>query len=164
MDTGPIYLSAEYPLSGSVTSDQLFDSLAKLGVQPVLKTLDLIERGEKPVLQSELGATRAYKLSKEEGKIDWNLDADLISRKINAFHPDPGAWSDFRGQVIKINKVQTSEQTAPAGALMVIERSIFVGTGTSALELLEVTPAGKTQMLATSWANGARLTAADSFQ
>ena len=164
MDTGPIYLSAEYPLSGSVTSDQLFDSLAKLGVQPVLKTLDSIERGEKPVLQSELGATRAYKLSKEEGNIDWKLDADLIIRKINAFHPEPGAWSTFRGQVIKINKVQTSDQTASAGALMVKEKSILVGTGTHALELLEVTPAGKSQMSASSWANGARLTAADLLQ
>jgi len=164
MDTGPIYLSAQHPLSDSVTSDQLFDSLAKLGVDPVMKTLELIERGERPVSQSESGATRALKLSKEEGKIEWRLDADLIRRKINAFHPEPGAWSNFRGQVIKINKVQTSDQRALAGAVMVKEKSIFVGTGTSALELLEVTPAGKSQMSASSWANGARLTAADLLQ
>ena len=164
MDTGPIYLSAQIPLSLSTTADQLFESLANLGVEPVLKTLDLIERGERPSPQGEKGATRAYKLSKEEGLIDWNSDAEAINRKINAFNPDPGAWSNFRGQIIKINKVRVSNESAVAGVLKAIEKSIYIGTATSALELLEVTPSGKAQMSATSWANGARLNATDMLQ
>ena len=164
MDTGPIYLSAQIPLSVSTTAEQLFQSLANLGVEPVLKTLDLIERGERPSPQEDKGATRAYKLSKEEGLIDWNSDAEAINRKINAFNPDPGAWSNFRGQIIKINKVRVSNESAVAGVLKAIEKSIYIGTGTSALELLEVTPAGKAQMSATSWANGARLNATDMLQ
>jgi methionyl-tRNA formyltransferase len=164
MDTGPIYLSAQIPLSISTTADQLFQSLANLGVEPVLKTLDLIERGERPTPQEDAGATRAYKLSKEEGLIDWNSDAEVIKRKINAFSPDPGAWSNFRGQIIKINKVRVSKESADAGVLKVVEKSIYIGTATSALELLEVTPSGKAQMSATSWANGARLNATDMFQ
>ena len=164
MDTGPIYLSEQIALSAAATSEELFQSLANLGVKPVLKTLELIERGEKPTTQTDVGATRAYKLSKEEGQIDWNSDADLIIRKINAFNPDPGAWSSFRDQVLKINKVRISNQVLSAGVLKVIERSIYIGTATSALELLEVTPAGKAQMLASSWANGARLIATDMLQ
>ena len=164
MDTGPIYLSTQIPLSVSTTAEQLFESLANLGVEPVLKTLDLIERGERPSPQEEKGATRAYKLSKEEGLIDWNSDAEAINRKINAFNPDPGAWSNFRGQIIKINKARVSNESANAGVLKAIEKSIYIGTGTSALELLEVTPAGKAQMSATSWANGARLNATDMLQ
>jgi methionyl-tRNA formyltransferase len=161
MDTGPIYLSAQIPLSTSTTADQLFQSLANLGVEPVMKTLDLIERGERPSPQEDEGATRAYKLSKEEGLIDWNSDAEVINRKINAFSPDPGAWSNFRGQIIKINKVRVSNESADAGVLKAVEKSIYIGTATSALELLEVTPSGKAQMSATSWANGARLNATD---
>jgi methionyl-tRNA formyltransferase len=164
MDTGPIYLSAQIPLSISTTADQLFQSLANLGVEPVLKTLDLIETGEAPTPQNNAGATRAYKLSKEEGLIDWNSDAEAINRKVNAFNPDPGAWSNFRGQIIKINKVRVSNESAIAGVLKAAEKSIYIGTGTSALELLEVTPAGKAQMSATSWANGARLSATDMLQ
>ena len=164
MDTGPIYLSTQIPLSVSTTADQLFESLANLGVEPVLKTLDLIERGERPSPQEEKGATRAYKLSKEEGLIDWNSDAEAINRKINAFNPDPGAWSNFRGQIIKINKVRLSNESANAGVLKAVEKSIYIGTATSALELLEVTPSGKAQMSATSWANGARLNATDMLQ
>ena len=164
MDTGPIYLSAQIPLSVSTTADQLFQSLAKLGVEPVLKTLDLIERGERPSPQENAGATRAYKLSKEEGLIDWNLDAEVINRKINAFNPDPGAWSNFRGQVIKINKVRFSNEGVNVGVLKAVDKSVYIGTATSALELLEVTPSGKSQMSAFSWANGARLNATDMLQ
>jgi methionyl-tRNA formyltransferase len=164
MDTGPIYLSAQFPLSVDTTADQLFTSLANLGVEPVLKTLDLIERGERPTPQEDAGATRAYKLSKEEGLIDWNSDAEVINRKISAFSPDPGAWSNFRGQVIKINKVRVSNESADAGVLKAVEKSIYIGTATSALELLEVTPSGKSPMSATSWANGARLNATDMLQ
>lgn len=164
MDTGPIYLSAQIPLSISTTSDQLFQSLAILGVEPVLKTLDLIESGETPSPQEDAGATRAYKLSKEEGRIDWNSDAEVINRKVNAFSPDPGACSIFRGQIIRINKVRPSNLSANPGVLKTVEKSIYIGTGTSALELLEVTPSGKAKMSATSWANGARLSATDMLQ
>jgi methionyl-tRNA formyltransferase len=69
-----------------------------------------------------------------------------------------------RGQILKINKARLSNESAPISALRSKEKSIFVGTSTSALELLEVTPAGKAQMLATSWANGARLSANDLLQ
>ena len=164
MDTGPIYLSAQIPLSITATSEQLFQSLAILGVDPVLRTLELIERGVKPTTQSDVGATRAYKLSKEEGQIDWTADAALIIRKINAFSPDPGAWSNFRGQVLKINSVRASDQSLSAGVLKIIEKSIYIGTATTALELVDVTPSGKSQMMATSWANGARLSPTDTLQ
>ena len=164
MDTGPIYTSAQIPLSVSTTADQLFQSLAILGVEPVLQTLELVERGERPTAQENAGASRAYKLSKEEGRIDWSLSAEVINRKVNAFNPAPGAWSNFRGQVIKIDKVRFSDQIALAGQLKVVEKSIYIGTATSALELLEVTPSGKAKMTAASWANGARLGATDMLQ
>ena len=164
MDTGPIYTSAQIPLSVSTTADQLFQSLAILGVEPVLQTLELVERGERPTAQENAGASRAYKLSKEEGRIDWSLSAEVINRKVNAFNPAPGAWSNFRGQVIKIDKVRFSDQRALAGQLKVVEKSIYIGTATAALELLEVTPSGKAKMTAASWANGARLGATDMLQ
>ena len=164
MDTGPIHQSAQIPLPSSATSEDLFHILAKLGVDPVVKTLDQISRGIEPSAQIKEGVTRANKLSKEEGQIDWNSDAESILRKIRAFDPNPGAWSQFRGQILKINKARLSNESAPTAALRSKGKSIFVGTSTSALELLEVTPAGKSQMLATSWANGARLSVNDLLQ
>lgn len=164
MDTGPIYQFAKIPLSDSVTSEELFDLLAKLGVDPVMKTLGQIEKGEKPTPQDDAGATRAHKLSKEEAKINWNLNAEVIIRKIRAFNPEPSAWSYFRGQVLKLNNARLTNEIIPAGSLQVIGKSVLAGTATSALELLEVTPAGKSQMLASAWANGARISATDMLQ
>jgi methionyl-tRNA formyltransferase len=88
-----------------------------------------LKEAKAPSPQEEKGATRAYKLSKEEGLIDWNSDAEAINRKINAFNPDPGAWSNFRGQIIKINKVRVSNESAIAGVLKAVEKSIYIGTG-----------------------------------
>ena len=161
MDTGPVYACAQIALDPDATSAQLFEVLAELGIAPVLETLELIASGQAPVAQGNEGATRAYKLSKEEGKISWSSSADEIKRKINAFNPSPGAWSSFRGQVIKINRVISSSEKVPAGALLLANKSIYIGTSTQALELIEVTPAGKSTMPATSWANGARITSDD---
>ena len=161
MDTGPIYATQEIALSPDANSGGLLLSLAELGVGPVLQTLDLIMAGTEPKVQSEVGATRAEKLSKEEGHIDWNSDAIAIQRKVNAFNPNPGAWSQFRGQNLKINKVRMTDQPLAPGAIEATKKSVFVGTCTTAVELIEVTPSGKSTLAASAWANGARITSTD---
>ena len=161
MDTGPIYVTEEIPLSPDVNSGELLSTLAELGVGPVLQTLNLITAGAEPKVQSEVGATRAEKLSKEQGHIDWNLDAIAIQRKINAFSPNPGAWSQFRGQNLKINRIRMTDQSLARGAIAATNKSVFVGTSTFAVELIEVTPAGKSTVAASAWANGARINSSD---
>ena len=161
MDTGPIYRSSQVELSPEDNSADLLQTLAVLGVDQVLETVELIAAGYEPIAQSEIGATRADKLSKDEGHINWNSDAISIKRKINAFNPNPGAWSIFREQNLKINRVRLSEHRLPSGKIELVSKSVLVGTATDALELLEVTPSGKSKLPATSWANGARITSED---
>ena len=161
MDTGPIYLSEQIALSPDMNSGELFITLADLGVNSVLQTLDLISAGAAPKVQSEVGVTRAEKLSKEEGHIDWSFQARTIQCKVNAFNPNPGAWSQFRGQNLKINRVRMTDKRLARGAIESTNKSVFVGTSTVAIELLEVTPAGKSTLTASAWANGARITSTD---
>lgn len=161
MDTGPIYLSAEVPLTRDCNSAELFEILANMATKPVLESLQLIAAGQPPKVQIESGASRANKLSKEEGRIAWNTPAITIERKVNAFNPNPGAWSNFRGQNLKIDKVRATEEVLPIGQMDLINKSVLVGTSTNALELVEVTPAGKARLSATAWANGARITSLD---
>lgn len=161
MDTGPIYRTAQTPLSNGCNSAELFEILAALGVKPVLDTLELIAAGEQPIVQNEAGSSRAKKLSKEEGHIDWSKEAIDIERKVNAFYGNPGAWSYFRGQILKIDKVNVTEHVLPRGYMEVIDKKVLVGTSTCALELVEVTPAGKATLAAAAWANGARITSKD---
>jgi len=157
MDTGPIYTIHRYALDSDITSDELLSELAELGVEALLEALTMIDHGELPTAQSSVGATHAKKLSRDEGKINWNLAAEAVSAKIRAFTSNPGAWSNFRGAPIKIvSPILREEQLAP-GEITLLDKKVLIGTATNALEIGFITSAGKITTPAPSWANGARL-------
>jgi len=157
MDTGPIYSVKRFALDSDITSDELFSELGALGVEAVEDSLNAIKAGIRPEPQKSDGATRAMKISKEECEINWNLDAQLISQKIRAFTSSPGAWTRFRGEVVKIDSVSISEETLQPGLLKVVNKELLVGTSSNAVSIGFLTPAGKSRMDAKSWLNGARL-------
>lgn len=157
MDTGPIYSVKRFALDSDITSDELFSELGALGVEAVEDSLNAIKAGIRPEPQKSDGATRAMKISKEECEINWNLDAQLISQKIRAFTSSPGAWTRFRGEVVKIDSVNISEETLQPGLLKVVNKELLVGTSSNAVSIGFLTPAGKSRMDAKSWLNGARL-------
>jgi methionyl-tRNA formyltransferase len=157
MDTGPIYTVHRYALDSDITSDELLVELGEVGVGAVLEALDLVSQDFKPQPQSSEGATRALKLSRDEALIDWNIDADRVSAKIRAFTSNPGAWTRFRGAIIKVATPHPSNLKLAPGELLFREKKLYIGTGTTALEIWVITSAGKSAIPATSWANGARL-------
>ena len=157
MDTGPIYSVKRFALDSDITSDELFSELGALGVEAVEDSLNAIKAGIRPEPQKSDGATRALKISKEECEINWNLDAQSISRKVRAFTSSPGAWTRFRGEVVKIDSVNISEETLQPGLLKVVNKELLVGTSSNAVSIGFLTPAGKSRMDAKSWLNGARL-------
>lgn len=157
MDTGPIYTVQRFAIDNDITSDELLQELGLIGPEAVLDALALVEAGKRPVPQSNEGATRARKLSREEGQIDWSLDAESISAKVRAFTSNPGAWTIFRGSALKIASPQLSQIKLRVGEISLIEKKVYIGTSTTALEIGTVTPTGKPALAATSWANGARL-------
>jgi len=157
MDTGPIYSVKRFALDSDITSDELFSELGALGVEAIEDSLNAIKAGIRPEPQKSDGATRAMKISKEECEINWNLDAQLISQKIRAFTSSPGAWTRFRGEVVKIDSVNISEETLQPGLLKVVNKELLVGTSSNAVSIDFLTPAGKSRMDAKSWLNGARL-------
>lgn len=157
MDTGPIYTVHRYALDSDITSDELLVELGEVGVGAVLEALDLVSKGVRPEPQSGEGATRANKLSREEAQINWNLDAEKVSSKIRAFTSNPGAWTNFRGDVIKIASPKISNLNLATGEVSFKDKKLFIGTATTALEIGLITSAGKSAIEASSWANGARL-------
>lgn len=157
MDTGPIYTVHRYALDADITSDELLVELGEVGVGAVLEALDLVSQGVRPQPQSNDGATRAHKLSRDEAHINWNLEAEKVSAKIRSFTSNPGAWSHFRGSVIKVSSPKMSDFTLAPGEVTFRDKKLFIGTATTALEIGLVTSAGKSAIEASSWANGARL-------
>lgn len=163
MDTGPIYSVKRFALDSDITSDELFTELGALGVEAVEDSLNAIKAGIRPEPQKNDGASRAMKISKEECEIDWELGAQLISQKIRAFTSLPGAWTKFRGEVIKIDSVSLTDETLEPGQIRVINKQLLVGTGTKAISIGFLIPAGKSRMDAKSWLNGARLSDGEIF-
>jgi methionyl-tRNA formyltransferase len=163
MDTGPIYLEKRFALDADITSDELLNELAELGVDAVAETLELIDKGVRPRTQSAEGATRAFKISKEEAEVDWSQTAQVISQKIRSFTSNPGAWTIFRGSTLKIFTPIISELELAPGQILIQDKKLFIGTSTFALELAEVQPSGKARMSAISWVNGVRLVTGERF-
>lgn len=163
MDTGPIYSMMRFALDSDITSDELFEELAVVGVEAVNDAISSIKSGKKPVAQPSDGATRAYKLSKEEARINWDMPAEKISQKIRAFTSSPGAWTSFRESTIKIESPSFSEKVLPPGRLHIEGKSLLVGTSTNALQIGFVIPAGKSKIDVSSWLNGVRLEDGETF-
>lgn len=161
MDTGPIYTVQRFALDSDITSDELLEELSLVGVDALLESISLIKAGKRPTPQESAGATRAYKLSREEGRIDWQKSAEEVSAHIRAFTSNPGAWTTFRDSTLKISSISLSQQELLPGEISVIDREIYIGTSTQALKISEVVPAGKAPMSARAWANGAHLQPGD---
>jgi len=161
MDTGPIFLQTKHSINPNTTAGELLNELAQLGPSAIAQTLNAIENGIQPVAQDHSLATSAAKLTKAEAQIDWSKKAENIVNRILGFAPNPGATAKFRGEVLRITRAQMSEQSFPVGAISLLDGSVLVGTSTSAVELLEVTPAGKNPMSAAAWANGVRFVAGE---
>ena len=164
MDTGPIYYQTSHSIKPNTTAGELLAELAQLGPSAIAQTLLAIESGVAPVTQDNSLATSAAKLSKAEAQINWSDSAEKIVNKSHGFAPNPGATAKFRGDALRVMRAKLSEQALPVGEILFANGSVIVGTSTYAVELLEVTPAGKKTMTASAWANGARLVAGETIE
>ncbi len=163
MDTGPIFAQESIPIDPSWRSFELLGHLASLGPEVVKRSLEMIESGQSSLAQVGV-ASSAPKITKVEAKIDFKNHSMQISNTIRAFTYEPGAWTLWRGEPFKICSVKASDAVVGRpGEVSVIDKSLFVGTGSTALELLRVIPSGKKEMDAIDWARGARLSGGEIF-
>ena len=163
MDTGPIFAQESITIEPSWRSFELLKELSDLGPKVVERAFEMISNG-KSARDQEGNSSSAPKISKAEAKIDFNQDATSISNAIRAFTYEPGAWTVWKGEPFKICAIGISNTPAGTpGHISVIDKSVFVSTGSGSLELLRVTPAGKKEMDAIDWARGARLTGGEIF-
>ena len=163
MDTGPIFTQESITIDSAWRSFELLQHLADLGPEVVRRSFEMIQDGKTP--SDQIGTpSLAPKITKSEAKIDFTQDADHISNAIRAFTYEPGAWTVWKDEPFKICATAFSDvKNATPGEIFVIEKSVFVATGSQALEILRVIPAGKKEMDAIDWAHGARLNGGEIF-
>ena len=163
MDTGPVFAQDSLNIDPSWRSFELLSQLANLGPKVVMRSLVMIESGKGSSEQVGI-PSNAPKISKTEAKIDFHQDSESISNAIRAFTYEPGAWTLWKGEAFKICATRISGQTSDTpGKISVIDKSVFVSTGSGSLEILRVVPSGKKEMDAIEWVRGARLSGGEFF-
>jgi methionyl-tRNA formyltransferase len=96
LDAGPILGQAPLAIRPGETAGELEERLAEAGAPLVLEVLDRLEAGTLvPVPQDESQATRAPRLRKADGAIDWTQPAAQIERHVRAMQPWPKAFTDW---------------------------------------------------------------------
>jgi methionyl-tRNA formyltransferase len=157
-DTGPIYSQGKLAIDPTWRSFELLKELSELGVGVIKEAINKIGLGVEPLPQ--IGPTSyAAKISKIEAKIDFDLPAHIVLRRIKAFTYEPGAWTVFNQGAFKISDAKEIDHSQGIpGEVFVVDQKVIVSCGNStSLELLKVTPSGKREMSAIDWSRGARL-------
>ena len=161
LDTGDILLQEEIPLSPRETGESLYEKMAHLGGELLVKALPMIEAGTlTPVRQDNDAATYASMLKKEMGNIDWNMLAEKIERLVRGLNSWPGAYTFMNGKMLKIWGSELTDRAAQGEAGTVAgtdKKSIFVNCGEGVLALSEVQYEGKKRMSTQAFLLGAKV-------
>ena len=106
MDAGDIILQEEVTIEENETSGELWERLAKIGAELLVKTLEQIENGTAPREKQGNNFSIAPMLNKEMSKIDWeNQTAVQIKNLVRGLNPIMGAYSILNDKKIKFWKV-----------------------------------------------------------
>lgn len=158
VDTGLMAASLQTEIAPDENSADLLGRLGLLGLTLLLQELPKLGTALAQ-LQPQIGETSsAPKLSREDARINFSDSALVSHNRIRACNPEPGAWAKSSVGEIKIHasRVRTGFRLAP-GELCFENSQALVGCGDgSALELIEVQPAGRKRMTGTDWLRGAQ--------
>lgn len=147
MDAGQILAQSRRDIDPLMTAGELHDLLSADGPDLVLTVLDQAARGTlRPVPQDETQATRAPKLTRDDGRLEPGLNAEQCRRRIHGLTPWPGVWSLIAGRQVKLLRATVvggagATRNAPGDIVDAAAGHIACGEGTL-LRLLEVQPAG----------------------
>ena len=161
LDTGDMLLTEKLPIGARDTSATLHDRLAELGGRLIVQALELAATGGlHPVRQPDAGVSYAAKIDKTEAAVDWRETPEVISRRIRAFNPFPGASSQLGGETIKLWNYEIDSCLRPSGVpcgtiLSVNEAGVSVACGNQGvLRLTELQRAGGKRLAAADFLRG----------
>ena len=156
LDTGPVFGTLTESVGPEDTAGVLLERLSRSGAVLLAQTLSAIGSGKASPQPQAGEVSLAPKLTLEDGHLNWSHPALAIGRQARGVTPEPGAWTVLDGQRVKLEPVRLRpDVTALApGALSLHGKSVLVGTGSHAVELTRIQPAGKKMMAAADWARG----------
>lgn len=162
IDTGAIILQKETDIAADETVGSLHDRLMSIGSQLVIDTVQLIETDKVTTsLQPKTETPKtAYKLHKDNCKIDWHASLDTIYNKVRGLNPFPTAWSYLKTNnemlSVKLFDVEKefSNHSEPIGLLKSSKTELKVAVKDGYLIIKEIQLPGKRKMAVKSLLNG----------
>lgn len=163
IDTGPVLYKKSLPLTGEETTGTLTMQLADLGAEALRETLPLWIAGEiTPQPQDNDTATHTRMLNKEDGIINWQRPAAVIARKVRAYQPWPGAFTHWKGKLLKILTARPLSVELPEGTVPGIvavrddagHKVLSVATGSGVLLVKQLQLEGKKALSADEFLRG----------
>jgi methionyl-tRNA formyltransferase len=167
LDGGPVLATRRTAIGPDETTPELEARLAELGVEAVHEAIERLERwdrrGPLGTPQDPALATKAPRLKKEDGLVDWSRSADQIRNQVRALKPWPTTytfWHRSRGEPLRLilDEVAVAATPQRAGEPGEVVKSdgqrLVVAAGQGALEIRRLQPAGKRVMDASEFLRG----------
>ena len=164
VDAGDLLLQERVAIDPEETAGELEARLGPLGADLLLRTVDGLEQGTiEPQRQDQGRVSRAPKLQKEDGRLDWNQPTEALRNLIRGANPMPGAFTEWTGGLLKVHRSRPADQRGEPGTVLLADprQGLVVATGDGALLLTEVQPAGKPPMEGSAFVRGYPIQAGD---
>ena len=144
LDAGPVMYQAKIVINENTDTQTLTQVLSQLGAKALLDSISKIENGKaKFKEQNHNQATYAKKISKAEGKIEWNESAKKVLAKINGLNPNPGAWFEYKNERYKVWKAEIVNKSGKIGTIL--NDQLIVSCKDQAVQILEIQKEGKSR-------------------
>jgi methionyl-tRNA formyltransferase len=165
MDAGDILAQERFPLQGRETTESLSKFVAQRAALLLIETLHGLVQGHIIRRRQNHGeASFCFRLSKEDGRINWSLSAEAIDAQIRAFTPWPLSWTMHKQQCLYVREAKPyqhdigKEKSAPPGSVLGMDKhaGILVQTGEGVLGITQLQYAAKKVLEWRIFLNGAR--------
>ena len=155
LDAGDMILKKEVEIRADETGGSLHDRLADLGPEAVLEAVSILaDENHVRTPQDEKQVSHISKLMRNDGEIDWSMDAVAIERRIRAYDPWPGtstSYQDKKGRSRRLKifpQLVVSDGEGKPGEVISVENGLLVACGKGALLVTDLQPDGSRKMLA----------------
>ena len=145
LDYGPVMKKTEIDISPYDTAGSISEKLSKISSKDIVKVLDdIFEEKAKFVVQDHNNSTYAKKIKKNETKINWAEDAEIIVAKINSFNPEPGAWFEYKNTRYKVWKASVFNKVGSAGTIL--DNNFIIGCNDKSIKIIEIQREGRNKL------------------
>ena len=162
LDAGPVMHQDKIKINENVDTLTLSKVLSSLGAKSIIDAIGKIEKGQaKFQEQNHRQATYAKKISKTEGQINWNENAQKVLAKINGLNPNPGAWFQYKKERYKVWKAKIVNENSDAGKT--IDDKLTIACNEKSIKILEIQKEGKSRQLTDQFLLGNKIKQGESI-